>query len=143
MSRNPIRLMQMLRHHHIHHPKRQSSICTREWLNMLIRRTCSQRPNRINNNNARPIALSFTQERHHMRGSTSRIATPDQHQFTVYEYLWCRCQPTTNSQYHRLFSSMTTDSTLQSASAQPIPETTISNSAIDQPQRPRIAIGQN
>src|SRR5436309_2914566 len=110
MSRNPVRSMQFLLHHHVHHAQSQSRIGTRQRRNMLVSGTGGQSTNRVNNYNAGTITLSLTQKRHDMRSCTGRIATPNENEPALQQHIRSWSQASTNGQLYGFLGGMPTNS---------------------------------
>src|SRR6266700_1561288 len=78
-----------------------------------------------------------------MRRGAGRITAPDEYQPAVDEHLRRWSQPSPDSKQYCLFSCMTTDGSLQAAGPQAIPEATISDRAVHQPESSRVAVRQD
>src|SRR5690242_11643127 len=107
---------------------------------MLVGRTRSQGAYGIDDDDARAVALGFTQEGHEMRRGTGWVASPNQDQLTLKQHLrsWSHTGP--NSEQDSFFCCRSTYASFEFGSTHTIPEATVDNGVIEQSEGTRIAV---
>src|SRR5579872_5752162 len=107
---------------------------------MPIGGASGQSANGVNHDDAGAVALRLAQKRHDVWGSTGGIAAPDEYQLAMDKHIRRWRETSTDGESYRFLGGMTTNGAFQATGSQTMPEATIGDGSINQPQRSRVTI---